>query len=108
MGRGAGRLFVHCDEWFEGAGDYVQYKLFMRRRCDRTFVLRAKERPDVSCRLSMNFYTHASEKLRELEIVVPPDEYAKMVKGVTYTLHPTNGTKGYEWKVGAGVAVKRE
>jgi hypothetical protein len=104
---GSGRFFVHCEEWLENAGDYLQYKLFMRRS-DRRFVLRAKDQPDVSCQISMNFYTASPRNLRELEVIIPATDYAKMTKGVAYTLHPVNGKKGYEWKVRNGLSVTRE
>jgi hypothetical protein len=103
---GSGRFLVHCDEWLENAGDYLQYKLFMRR-ADRGFVLRAKDKPDVRCEVSMNFYTNRSQGLCELEVVIPPAEYQKLAKDVAYTLHPVNGTKGYEWAVKEGVTLTR-
>jgi hypothetical protein len=103
---GSGRLFVHGEEWLEDAGDYAQYKLFMRR-ADRNFLLRAKDQPDVSCQVSMNFYTQRPRNLCELEVVIPPAEYAKMLKDVEYTLHPVNAKKGYEWRVGKGVKITR-
>jgi hypothetical protein len=101
-----GRFFVHCVEWLEDAGDYLQYKLFMRR-ADTSFVLRAKGQPDVSCQISMSFYTQHSRNLCELEVIIPAAEYAKMATGVAYTLHPANGKKGYEWKVREGVKLTR-
>jgi Transglutaminase-like superfamily len=104
---GGGRFFIHGQEWFENAGDYLQYKLFMRR-ADKNFVLRAKDRPEVACRVSMSFYTHASRNLRELEVVIPAAEYAKLAKSVAYTLHPLNGKKGYEWKVQDGLTIVRD
>jgi hypothetical protein len=104
---GSGRFFVHCEEWLENAGGYLQYKLFMRRS-DRSFVLRAKGQPDISCEISMNFFTLNSRNLRELEVIIPAANYAKMTKGVAYTLHPVNGRKGYEWKVQSGLSVTRE
>jgi RNA polymerase sigma factor (sigma-70 family) len=104
---GSGRFFIHGQEWLEDAGGYLQYKLFMRR-ADPGFVLRAKEQPDVSCRMTMNFHTHQSRNLRELEVVIPAAAYATMAKGVAYTLHPVNGKKGYEWKVREGVTLTRE
>ncbi len=111
MGSGAepaaGRFFIHCKEWLDDAGDYLQYKLFMRRS-DRSLVLRAKGQPDVPCQVTMNFYTHRSRSLCELEVVIPPAGYAGMARGVAYTLHPVNGTKGYAWKVGEGLRVTRE
>ncbi len=104
---GSGRFFVHCEEWLENAGDYLQYKLFMRRS-DRRFVLRAKGQPDVSCQMSMNFVAGGPRKLRELEVIIPAADYPKMAKGAAYTLHPANGKRGYEWKVRDGLTVTRE
>jgi hypothetical protein len=101
------RFYIHCQEWLENAGDYLQYKLFMMR-ADRNFLLQAKGQPDVSCHISMNFYTHRSRNLCELEVVIPPSEYAKMVQGVEYTIHPVNGNKGCEWKVHDGVKLTRQ
>jgi hypothetical protein len=103
----SGRFFVHCEEWLPDAGDHLQYKLFMRRS-DPSFVLRAKGQPDVACRISMNFVTHPSRHLCELEVAIPAAELAKMAKGVDYTLHPANGKKGYAWKVREGVKLTRE
>jgi hypothetical protein len=101
-----GRFYIHCVEWLDNAGDYLQYKLFMRR-ADTRFVLRAKGKPDVSCRISTNFYTHPSRKLCELEVIIPSADYARMAGDVAYTLHPANGKKGYEWKVREGVKLLR-
>src|SRR5206468_3217751 len=44
----AHRFFVHCAEWLDDAGDYLQYKLFMWQ-ADRRLALRAKGQPDLSC-----------------------------------------------------------
>jgi hypothetical protein len=102
----AHRFFVHCAEWLEDAGDYLQYKLFMWR-ADRRLVLRAKGHPDLSCEVSMNFYTHHSRNLCELEVVIPSADYVKMASGVAYTLHPVNSKKGYEWLVKEGLTIGR-
>ena len=104
---GGAHFFVHGREWLKDAGDYLQYKLFMRR-ADRKFLLRAKDGPDVPCEISMNFYTHASSNLRELEVVIPADAYARMERGVPYTLHPVNGAEGYRWKVSRGLTLTRD
>jgi hypothetical protein len=104
---GSGRFFVHCEEWLPDAGDHLQYKLFMRR-ADRNFVLRAKGRPDVPCQVSMNFYTNRSRNLCEVEVVIPPAEYARMASGLAYSLHPVNGRQGYEWKVREEVRLTRQ
>jgi hypothetical protein len=104
---GSGRFFVHCEEWLENAGDYLQYKLFMRR-ADTSFVLRAEGQPDVPCQVSMNFYTHRSRNLCELEVVIPAADFARMARGVAYTLHPANEKKNYQWKVRDGVKLTRD
>jgi RNA polymerase sigma factor (sigma-70 family) len=103
---GSGRFFIHCHEWFDDAGEYLQYKLFMRRS-DRKFILRAKGQTDVACELSQSFFTLRSKKLCELEVVISPAEYGKMASGVAYTLHPVNGKKEYEWKVREGLTLTR-
>jgi TolA-binding protein len=43
-----------------------------------------------------------------VHLVVPKNEYAKMAKGVGYTLHPVNAVAGYQWKVKDGLAITRE
>jgi hypothetical protein len=102
-----GRFFVHGVEWFDDAGDYLQYKLFMRR-ADRNFVLQAKGQPDVACQLSYGFVTRRSQNVCELEVVIPTAVFVKMAKGVVYTLRPVNAKPGYEWKVADGVTLTRE
>jgi RNA polymerase sigma factor (sigma-70 family) len=105
-GKDDGRFFIHGEEWLRDVG-YHQYKLF-NRRADRNFVLRAKGRPDVSCHVSDGYVTWVSQDLRELEMIIPAAEYAKMAKGVAYSLHPVNGKTGYEWKVSEGVKLTRD
>lgn len=106
QGMASHHFYIHGNEWLENAGDYLQYKLFMKR-ADTNFVLRAKGKPDVTCQISMNFYTHHSRNLCELEVVIPSAEYSKMVAGTAYSLHPVNGKKGYEWKVRDGLTLTR-
>jgi hypothetical protein len=103
---GAVRLFIHGDEWWDNAGDYLQYRVFLQR-VDRHLVFRAKGHPDVKGEVMQSFFTNASAKQREIEVAIPPAEYARMVKGVAYTLHPVNGVAGYAWKVKEGLTVTR-
>jgi hypothetical protein len=100
---GPGRLMLHTDEWFDDA-DYPQYKTFMKR-ADPAFVLRAAGRADVRGAASAGFYTHRSAGLREIEVVIAPEEYRKLAAGVPYTLHPVNGTPGFVWGVRGPVSV---
>jgi hypothetical protein len=104
-GKGDGRFFIHCDEWFKDTGD-AQYKLFMRR-ADRVLVLRAQGQPDVVCHVSYGFVTWVSQNLRELELIIPAADYARMAKGVGYTLHPVNSKRACEWKIRDGVTLTR-
>jgi hypothetical protein len=104
---GAGYFFIHCQEWLDDAGDYLQYKLFMRR-ADKDLVLRAKGQPEVPCRISTNSVAGGPQKLRELEVIIPPAALAKMAQSVPYALEPMNSSKAYTWKVGQDVALVRE
>jgi hypothetical protein len=104
---GSGRFFVHGEEWFEDAGDYLQYKLFLTR-ADGNFVLRAPRHPDVKCRYSGGFVTLASQQVREMEVVIPPEELAHMATGVPYTLQPVNAVTDYRWQVRDGLTLVRQ
>jgi hypothetical protein len=104
---GGGHLFIHGEEWFDDTGDYLQYKVFMRRT-DKNIVFKSKGRPDVKGQIQMSFWTWAKENLREIHLVVPSGEFAKMAKGVPYTLHPVNSNPRYQWKVREGVTITRE
>jgi RNA polymerase sigma factor (sigma-70 family) len=105
-GRGEGSYYVHCDEWF-AEQDHVQYRLFLRR-ADKHFLLRAKGQPDVRATIRVSFFTDPGAQVRDVLLAVPPDEYAKMAKGVAYALHPVNGNPDYTWKVKEGVTVTRK
>lgn len=105
---GTGRLVAHAEEWLDDAGDYLQYKPFLRR-ADGRFVLRAEGQPDVRCAYAGAFFTQASRGLREFAIDVPPEEFAKMARGVAYTLHPADATRGeYRWEIRDGLGLRRD
>ena len=99
-----GRLMIHGEEWFPDR-NHLQYKEFMRR-ADRDFLFRAKGHPDVKGFLTMSFVT-ASTDVRDMEVLIPAEEFAKMAKGVAYTIHPINGKAGYTWKVKDGLTIAR-
>jgi hypothetical protein len=103
---GAGHLFVRGEEWFKNQ-DHTQYKLFLTR-ADPNFRFRAKAQAEVKGYVSQNFFTLTSQGIRDMELIIPPKELAKMVKGVAYTIHPVNARKDYQWKVQKGVSVTRK
>lgn len=102
---GAGRLFFHTDEWFDDAGDYLQYKLFLSR-ADGDFVLKAQDQRDVKCRIT-SYFTQTSRQVREFELTIPADEYCKMPKGLPFTLHPLNAAEGYQWRLLDHLTIER-
>jgi hypothetical protein len=104
-GDGAGHLFIHGDEWFEGM-DHTQYGRF-REAADKEFVLKADGHPDVACALSGWLFTNPGEGVREFEIVIPPREYAKMTEGVAYARCPVNSSPTHQWKAKEGVTVTK-
>ena len=46
-----------------------------------------------------------SPDIRELELLIPPEDYARMEPGVEYTLTPRNEVPGYRWKTKGRVTV---
>jgi hypothetical protein len=103
---GEGHLYVHGDEWFADQ-DHLQYKKFLQR-ADKSFVFRAKGHPDVKGAIQLSFWTDPSINLREILLVIPRDEFAKMTKGVAYTIQPVNAVAGYRWGVKEGLTISRE
>ncbi len=104
---GTGHLLIHGEEWFEDAGNHLQYKVFLER-ADKKIMFKAKGQPDIKGEIKMSFWTAPAEKVREIELIIPPKEFAKMAKGVPYTLHPVNSNARYQWKVREGVTITRE
>jgi hypothetical protein len=99
-------FFVHCDEWFADQ-DHTQYRRFLDR-VDKNFVLRAKDQPDVNATIVLSFFTGPAEQVREIRLVVPREEFAKMAKDVAYTLHPANAKADCKWSVKEGVTVTKK
>jgi hypothetical protein len=102
---GSGRLLVHGEEWFDDQ-PYQQYKLFMQA-AGKGFALEADGLPAVRGRLSLGYFTHPVENLREMEIIIPPNEFAKMATGVEYALKPENEVAGYQWKSKGALRIKK-
>ncbi len=101
--KGSGRFFIHGAEWFDGLS-YLQYKLFMQR-ADKNFLLSAAGSPEIHCLLSMSYVTDPSANVRDLEVTIPPAEFARMSAGVSYTLHPLNAGNAYRWLVKDGLTL---
>jgi hypothetical protein len=104
---GSARFFVHGEEWLKEAGDYLQYKAFLWR-ADPQIVLKAKGEPDVRARVGGQYFTQSSTDLRDVEVTIAAPEFARMARGVAYTIHPVNGKSDYQWKVRDGVTIARE
>jgi RNA polymerase sigma factor (sigma-70 family) len=102
---GEGHLYIHVDEWFKDQ-DKTQYLPFLKQ-VDRGFVLRAEGQPDIKGQVQLSFWTDAASGLREILLVIPKEEYAKMAKGVAYSIRPGNSVAGYQWKVEDGLTVSR-
>ena len=104
--RPGGHVIVHGDEWFDDQ-PYQQYMLFMQA-VDRDFVFRAEGRPDVRGRITMSYVTQPSAGLREMEILIAPEEFARMEPGVAYALVPRNEKAGYAWQTKGPLAITRK
>jgi hypothetical protein len=103
---GAGHILLHGEEWFADQ-PYMQYKQFLARAGEQ-FLLRADGHPDVHARISGAYFTFAAEGAREVEIVIPSEEFAKMAAGVDYVITPVNEKPGYAWNVRAGLAICKQ
>jgi hypothetical protein len=99
------QFLLHGEEWFDDM-DRVQYKDFMSA-ADKSILLKAAGQPDIQCRVTMGLLTDPMQKIREIEVLIPPYEYRKMVPGVPYTIHPMNSDPDHQWKVLEGVTITK-
>jgi len=103
---GAGRLFIHGDEWFDDQ-PWQQHKAFYQA-AGKEFLFKADGHPDVRGRITMASIIGPTQSgIREMEILIPTAEYAKMTAGIEYTLTPRNEVAGYEWKTKGRVTITK-
>jgi hypothetical protein len=104
-GGGSGQLFLHGEEWFDDQ-PWQQLKIFLQS-AGKEFVFKADGSPDVHGKTTTGSCTNPAENIREIEVVIPADEYARMKPGVVYTVLPRNEVPGYEWKIKGLVTITR-
>jgi hypothetical protein len=104
-GTGEGHLFVHGEEWIEGE-PWQQYKVFMQA-AGKQWRLRAEGHPELRAEITTGSVV-GSPDFRELEMIIPPEDYARMEPGVEYTLVPRNEVPGYHWKTRGRVTIVRK
>ncbi len=102
---GEAHLYIHTEEWFPGQ-DRTQYMRFLKQ-ADRKFLFRAKDHPEIKGEVQLSIWADSAGGLREILLVIPKGEYAKMASGIEYSIHPVNSTAGYQWKVKEGLTIRR-
>jgi RNA polymerase sigma factor (sigma-70 family) len=103
---GSRSLLVHGEEWFDDESG-PQYRPFLEA-AGKEFLFKADGRADVHGRITTSSITWKSRNLREIEVIIPREDYAKMEPNVEYTLMPRNGVAGYEWKVKGRVTITKQ
>ena len=78
------------------------------RRRGKVFLFKANGQPEVKGRTTASSITWHSRDLHEIEVVIQPEEYAKMAPNVVYMLEPLNGVAGYGWKVKGRVTITKK
>jgi hypothetical protein len=103
--RAGGQFFMHGEEWFDDQ-PWQQLKTFLQA-AGKEFLLKAEGQADVIGRVTTGSCTSPSENLREIQVIIPREEYAKMTPGVAYELLPRNEVPGYTWKTKGQVTITR-
>jgi hypothetical protein len=97
---------VHGEEWFDDESG-PQYRPFLEA-AGREFLLQAEGHAEIHGRITTSSITWHSRNLHEIELLIPPAEYARMEPGIEYTLTPRNGVAGYEWKTKGRVTIAKK
>jgi len=103
---GPGQLFIHGEEWFDDQ-PWQQLKTFLQA-AGKEFVFQADGQPDVIGRVTTGSCTSPTQNLREIEVLIARDDYARMKPGVEYSLIPRNEVRGYQWKIKGRVTITRK
>jgi hypothetical protein len=74
---------------------------------DKKFVLRAAGHADVEAYASRGFWLDSSQDVRDFYVHIDPPQFARMARGVAYTLEPVDATSSTRWEVSAGVTVAK-
>ena len=89
-------------EW--APGSYVQMRVF-RTRVGHNFLLTAPGQPDVRVRLGDAQISAGDGSFQAFAAQIVPEDKAKLVPGVAYTLTPQNTSDTYRWAVTPGVTL---
>lgn len=100
-------LFINIKEWNEGY-NFQQMNSFMEN-VTTEFKLTASGYPEVRARYTgqnlCDSFLENGERLNAFRIVVAPEEQAKMVSGVEYSLVPINNNPDYPWIISDAMKV---
>ncbi len=103
---GSRSLLIHGEKWPAEEPD-LRYRPFLEA-AGKEFLFKAEGSPAVRGRITTSSITWPSRDLREIELLIPRDEYAKMAAGIEYALTPKNEVAGYEWKVTGRVTIMKK
>ncbi len=87
--------------------EVVIYPLNTNASAITNFLLTAAGSPEIHCQHSMSDVTDPSANVRDLEVTIPPAEFARMSAGVPYALHPLNAGSAHRWLVKDGLTLTR-
>ena len=102
----AGHVMVHVDECRQDEG-HTQYTRF-HQGVDKRFRLRAEGHPILHVTSLQCYWSGVPGGGSEFYLRIDKSGFAKMKKGVHYTLEPMNSTDIYRWRVGQVVRIIRE
>ena len=95
-------FFLAYKEWVPGS--YMQMRAF-GKRAGHEFLLTAPGRPDVKARLGGPMMSVGDGSFQAFAAQITPEDKAKLVPGVAYTLTPQNTSETYRWAVTPGVTL---
>ena len=89
-------FLIACKEWLPGT--YMQMRAF-EKRTGHEFLLTAPQHPKVRVQLSGLTLSSGNGSFQAYGMRVLPEDKAKLVPGVAYSIQPINTSDVYRWVV---------
>ncbi len=101
-----GHLIVHVSSDFPPDGEAGVAEFFAG--VGKDFVLRARGKDDIPVRAMRGYWLNSDRDLKEFYLRIEPADFARMKKGVEYSLAWVEAEGSFSWRVEDGVGITRD
>ena len=95
-------FLIACKEWLPGVSKQMNT---FASHAGNDFILRAPPHPDLRARLDGSSFSSGDGAFQAFGARLCPEDKARLLPGVAYTIQPTNTSETFRWVVAPGVTL---